>query len=292
MSISKRHHFIPKYYLNNFTNEDNTFYIFDKKNPKKILRRSPKQVCFEDHRNSMFGKSNIPHPYLEEKVYGFFDNKHAQVFNELCNNKVDLEYWSIDRVHVLEYLIPFMYWRNPKNDQEFDNIINSMKSLHELDLTISNGNSGDEIDDLEFHKEILNTPDFRKAARINYGIKTFRHNVKKHKELEWRVYDYQGFGGFVTSDFPLLFKNKILEIADLRGDVILPVSPYRSFMRIDENKENNFPTPAIQNFSQIHYADRFVISHNKEYLELLVSEYNRISSSGEIDDLLKKLWVF
>ena len=292
MSKSKRHHFIPKYYLNNFTNEDNTFYIFDKKYPKKILRRSPKQVCYQDHRNSFFGKSNIPNPYLEEKVYGFFDNKHAQIFNELCNNIIDLEYWSKDRVHVLEYFIPFIYWRNPINDQDFDNILNSMESLHELDLTISNGVNGDEIDDLDFHKEILKTPDFRKGARINYVIKTFRHNIQKYKELEWRVYVYQGFGGFVTSDNPLLFRNEIVEIADLRGDVILPISPYRSFMRIDENKENNFPVPAIQNFSQIHNADRFVISHNKEYLELLVSEYNRFSKRGDINNMLNNLWVF
>jgi hypothetical protein len=292
VSISKRHHFIPKYYLNNFTNENNTFFVFDKKHPKKILSRSPKQVCYENHRNSIFGKSNIPHPYLEEEVYSFFDNNHAQIFYEFCNEVVDLKYWSKERVQILEFFVPFLYWRNPKNDQDFDTILDSMNSLHDLDLTISNGVSGDEIVDLEIHKEILNTPDFRKVARLNYGFKTFQHNIQKYKELEWRVYDCQGFGGFVTSDNPLLFRFKRTEIADLRGDVIFPISPSRSFMRIDENRENNFPIPVIQNFSQIQNADRFVICHNKEYLELLVSEYNRLSNGGDINDLLKNLWVF
>lgn len=292
MSNSKRHHFIPKYYLNNFTNNDNIFYVFDKKYPNKILSGSPKQVCYENHRNSLFGKSNIPHPYLEEKVYGFFDNKHAQVFSEFCNEIVDQRYWSVERVKVLEFFVPFLFWRNPVNDEAFDDIINLMDSLHDLDLTISNGVTGLEIDDLEFHKEIIRTSDFKKVARINYAVKTFRHNIQKFKELEWRVYDCKGFGGFVTSDNPLLFRYKMMEIADLRGDVIFPISPSRSFMRIDESRENTFPIVAIQNFALIHTAKRFVISHNREYLELLVSEYNRLSSRGEIHDLLKNLWKF
>lgn len=292
MSISRRHHFIPKYYLNNFTNNDNKFFVFDKKYPNKIVSRSPKQVCYENHRNSLFGKSNIPDPYLEEKVYGSLDNKHAKVFYEYCNEVFDLKYWSEERAKVLEFFVPLLFWRNPTNDELFDEIINSMSSLHDLDLTISSEVDGNEIDDQEFHKEILSNPDFKKVARVNYAVTTFRHNIHKYKELEWRVYDCLGFGGFVTSDNPLLFRCKMEEIADLRGDVIFPISPTRSFLRIDEKRKNTFPVPAIQNFHLIHSAQRFVISPDKDYLELLISEYSRFLKAGKLDDLLKNLWLF
>ncbi len=289
MSKSSRHHFIPQFYLENFVNPDNHFFVFDKQNPKKILRRSPKQVCYETDRNSFFGKSNIPIPYLEEKSYRYFDNFHAPIFKNLCNNEVDHNYWSVQNVQILEFFIPFLFWRNPLNDNLFEDFIQKLNKLEELNLVIYNGITNEVIDDDKFHKEILGNSDFKKAARINTAIETFNHKIQRFKDLEWRVYDYAGFGNFVTSDNPILFKNPIKELSDLRGDVILPISPNRSFMRLDEKKDNTFPISVIQNFHLIHSANRFVISQNKEYLELLLIEYNRFLSNGNLNEVLERL---
>lgn len=292
MSKSSRHHFIPKFYLENFVNPDNHFFVYDKQNPNKIFRKSPKQICYETHRNSLFGKANIPIPYLEEKFYGYFDNLHAPIFKSLCNDKVNTNYWTVKNVQTIEFFIPFLFWRNPTNDNLFDDFIQQLDKLEDLNLVIYNGITNEVIEDDKFHKEILGNSDFKKVARIPTAIETFKHKINRFKESEWRVYDYNGFGNFITSDNPLIFKNPICELSDLRGDLIIAISPNRSFMRIDKNKENTFPIPVIQNFSTIHSANRFVISQNKEYLELLVKEYHRFLKNENLRDVLQKLWIF
>lgn len=292
MSKSSRHHFIPKFYLENFANSDNHFFVYDKEKPNKIFRKSPKQVCYESNRNSFFGKDNIPSPYLEEKTYSHFDNIHAPIFKNLRFDIVDENYWTKKNVQTIELFIPFLFWRNPVNDHLFENFINQLNKLEDLNLVIYDGSTNKIIDDVEFHRKILDNSDFKKGARINTAIETFNHKTDRFKELEWRVYDYNGFGNFLTSDNPLLFKKPFMELSDLRGDLIFPISSSRSFIRIDENRKNSFPQPGLQNFLMIKNAQRFVISGDKEYLELIISEYEKLLKIGSLDNLLKNLWEF
>ena len=283
MSKSSRHHFIPKFYLENFVNPDNHFFVYDKQNPSNIFRKSPKQVCYETNRNSFFGKDNIPIPYLEAKTYSYFDNLHAPVFNKLLSNVIDNGYWTTENTHTIEFFIPFLFWRNPLNDILFDNFIDTLERLEDLNLVIFNGNTNEIINDISFHKKILKNSDFKKGARINASIETFRHKPERFKELEWRAFEVLDPSIFVTSDNPLLFRYSIKEF---------PIGPKRSFIRINEKSEEAYPHNAIQNFSIVHSAKRFVISSNKEYLELLINEYNRFLTNGNLYKILDSLWSF
>lgn len=163
MSVLSRHHFIPKFYLESFVNDDGHFYVFDKQNPKKILRKSPKQVCYESNRNSFFGVENIPIPFLETKSYSYFDNLHATIFKQLLGNKIEGNYWTTENTHMIEFFIPFLFWRNPANDNLFDHFISKMERLEDLNLVIYNGNTDEIINDLSFHKKILEIVTLRKV---------------------------------------------------------------------------------------------------------------------------------
>jgi hypothetical protein len=60
---------------------------------------------------------------------------------------------------------------------------------------------------------------------------------------------------------------------------------------IDERKKKVYLIPVIQNFYLLHSANRFVISKDKEYLELLVNEYSRFQKNGNLNEVLSHLWV-
>lgn len=65
--------------------------------------------------------------------------------------------------------------------------------------------------------------------------------------------------------------------------------PFLEFMK---KNEDTYPHNTIQNFNIVHSAERFVISSNKEYLELLISEYNRFLTNGNLFKILNGLWFF
>ena len=55
MAISKRHHYIPQFYLKGFTNELGEYYLFDKER-NEIRKSKPINSFFENKRNTAFVK--------------------------------------------------------------------------------------------------------------------------------------------------------------------------------------------------------------------------------------------
>ncbi|MBT0813023.1 DUF4238 domain-containing protein [Litoribacter ruber] len=294
MSKSVRHHFVPQFYLRNFLSErSGSFFVYDKKGKgNKISVKSPKQVCYENHRNSFFGKENIPVPFLEEKTYTIFDRKHSESINFLAKTNDFEEIWTKNNVENIEFFISLLHWRLPSSDSKLDHKIKVAERVEDFGLTISTRKSQKIINDLSFHKEILQTRDFRTAVRINLAVNTFMEEFEKHKSLEWRLFALQGYGNFLTTDNPMLFKLYPQKASDLRSEVILPISQNRALIRIDENHPSVFPKPAFINLMLIDQAERFIISPNKLYLEECIKVYHQLKENGEIDNLKSKLWNF
>src|SRR3954469_14980818 len=84
MKLSWRHHYIPQFYLRNFTNEQGFFYLFNKE--KNIIERnakSPESYFFERNRNTF----TLPHgeldDFIETSFYKIFDNMSSYAFEKL-----------------------------------------------------------------------------------------------------------------------------------------------------------------------------------------------------------------
>jgi len=58
--ISKRHHYIPEYYIDGFTDNNGFLCIYDKQK-NKIIRnlRPPKSIFFEENLNSISVGANL-----------------------------------------------------------------------------------------------------------------------------------------------------------------------------------------------------------------------------------------
>ena len=51
-TASKRHHYLPRYYLKGFTNSDNRFFVYDKEE-ERIFVSSPGAAFFENNLNTV-----------------------------------------------------------------------------------------------------------------------------------------------------------------------------------------------------------------------------------------------
>ncbi len=51
MATSKRHHYLPQFYLRGFTDNKGEFYVFDKQT-EEIRKSNPLNSFFENHRNT------------------------------------------------------------------------------------------------------------------------------------------------------------------------------------------------------------------------------------------------
>lgn len=95
-SNTKRQHFVPKFYLNEFGEE---IFVYDKTNDKQIIS-SPKNLALKKN----FYKVSTDAQNLVEKMFGEFENEHAPAFRKLIDER---NYYILDdeyKLKICEFL--------------------------------------------------------------------------------------------------------------------------------------------------------------------------------------------
>ncbi|MBA0882460.1 DUF4238 domain-containing protein [Flavobacterium undicola] len=124
-SESKKHHYIPVFYIKNFCNEKGQIFVNDKSNEKdyeNIKIKYPKNIFFEWNRNNFEfdGEKND----AIEKMYGILDNDLVKTIKKVIDDEAlpgrGLKVETLRKLIFLGYLIK---WRVPKNDP----LVNDLK---------------------------------------------------------------------------------------------------------------------------------------------------------------------
>ena len=91
MSISKRHHYIPEFFIKGFAGEDRLLSVYNKQTAKlEPKRRSPKQIFFEWNRNT-FSLNGEDSDFVE-KLYQNREDKFSKTYKKIMKNKNQLNY--------------------------------------------------------------------------------------------------------------------------------------------------------------------------------------------------------
>ena len=123
MGLSKRHHYIPEFFIKGFTGKDGKVSVYDLSEGEiKSGRKSPKQIFYEWNRNT-FKIDGQPTDFVE-KLYQFGENKFAPVYYKLIEKKGPVDLSAKDRFHLI-YFIGSLHWRLPSNDEKVDKKIES-----------------------------------------------------------------------------------------------------------------------------------------------------------------------
>ena len=161
--VSTYHHFIPKFYLNNFTDANNQFYIYlvrEKRFKKNGKLFSPSSHFFIKNGNTIkqFSKKE---DFLEKEHYSNLDSEVALIFEKINSNEGISKCGLTDfEIVKLNYFFTHLFWRNPKNDELIRQLIQA-KSIKAFGFKLIDENR-QEIFDENIDNIIKNHPDIYK----------------------------------------------------------------------------------------------------------------------------------
>ncbi len=184
MNISKRHHYLPQFFLKGFTGKDGKLAVYDlQKNELREKRVTPKQIFFESERNTfqIQGKETD----FVEKLYQRIDNDFAPTYKKILEQKGRSQI-KVQELMNLILFIGFTYWRVPKTDQKIRKIVrqSSPQELHfRIRNKISNQDAPQDIID-----RIMSNPAFVETYRMVKPIVDYLKNNTGKTLENWNIY--------------------------------------------------------------------------------------------------------
>lgn len=228
MNDTRRHHFIPVFYLKHFTDDNGFFYIFDVKKGKFKSggrRFAPRTHFYEFDANTAFQASN-PTDFIE-KGFSEFDSKVGAIISKIRLNedyKLTSEEWVL-----LQYFINILYWRNPGNTEKIRAYVNGANNLSAFLLQLKNRQTGERRSDEE-ERRMMTHPDFYKFARLILPAATYSEIFQKEVNDHAHIHSFPEGLPKLISDYPIIYRRP--ETESLHTDeFIFPLTPTKILFR-------------------------------------------------------------
>lgn len=280
-NLSWRHHYIPQFYLKEFLNENNQFYIYDKASDKiKDNSFSTKSHFFEKNRNTI-KINNHNSDIIESKILKLLDDNFSKLYKKVIQEE---EFINSKNIVTLYLFITFLTWRLPKND------IILKEYIMDYDFTnlfkVSESNQDSLIEKIE---NLKNFEDFIKLSKIiipSYEINSDRIGRNIYK---WHQINVPFNNSGLTSDFPIIKLNNGL-LFDDNQKFLFPISSNKLLFFGDTTK-TSIEKDFFINFDLeiINTSQRYVCASNRDYLTDIVNLYRLEKKFNKLNDIKAKL---
>ena len=285
MDITKRHHYIPEFFIKGFTGDDKMVSIFNRETGKlDNNRKSPKQVFFEWNRNTVNinGEDN---DYIE-KLYQFGETKFSETYRTIIGNQESFQFKDFEKLHLI-YFISELHWRVPNQDIEFLNHLNRINSEDSI-LQIRNKNSGENISQ-KLYSELIKNPPISEAFKMIKAMEDFEGILKDVKIEDWKLYSV-GINNpqlNLLSDNPVIMRDSKSNI--LKSELIFPLSKGETVYHTNGKILNEIPAENRMKVDVLAFlqSKKFVCGPKPEYLKD-ISEYAKFYDTEEKIGKLKE----
>lgn len=281
MTASKRHHYLPQFYLKGFINHDGRYYLFDKEK-EEIRESTPSNSFYQNHRNTgMAGDEKL---VLLEDMYARIESETAPHYQKLINvtslNDVESETF----IRVINF-IRYQYWRIPQNDKQLDEIIDKL-SFAETGFDIKD-KLGKSAATPELQQQLKSIDVFRKMYRMIIPILSGSKQYRKNDFENWRLYT-RGNRLQLTGDSPVII-DKFIDFGSLNEELIFPLSGDKILIHTKRPKPKNLPSKFLLQLDMLllQQADRYVCCSDKQYLEILINDLYSFSKHHDLKDHMK-----
>lgn len=289
MITTKRHHYLPQFYIKGFVNSDNKIHVFDK--VEKCFKKhefSTQQIFFEWNRNTLL--INGEKDDFIEKFYGKFENIIAPTYNKIKNQSYRINYNPKDIFNLL-LLVSLTHWRLPINDEEAKKFVMSTPSK-KLFIKIINKETEKEVRE-EFYEELKTRNGFIEMYKLSKSFIDFG-NLDMNKNFDnWKIYgaatDVQLH---ILGDNPIVFKQQPENKNILETELIFPLSKgitlyHNKGKVIYELKPEDRVKVDVMVFLQ---SQRFVVGPNREYLNMIKNLAEQYNSESRVEILRKEIF--
>jgi len=282
---SSKHHFIPQYYINGFSDSYNLLYIYDKTRDKiKNGQKGSGGVFFELDRNTL-NIDNTDNSILEEELFSKIDDELSKRMRKFCV----LPFQDIkdkDSSDIFLFLID-LFWRNPLNDETF------REMWTRSSITIHDRKSGEILNDPSQVAFLMNDPIHKKMERSKMTLTAFEEILKNKKKggKDNRIIDMKN-EIFVLGDYPILFeKNPENQTELITLDFLIPLNSKRMFSsRTEDLVFFDYDDAMIYNALIIDQSQTTICSANKQVLDESIRLYKHLIENDLIDTYRKRLF--
>ncbi len=288
---SKKHHYLPKYYLKGFTNSKNGFFVYDKQ-ADKIFRTSPDTTFFENNLNTITLSDGNSSDSLEN-LYTGIENSSWDSFDRIRNSDSLTVIDLLDKMNLYLFLL-VLHWRLPSNFKYVENLSGKMftndKNLNFMSLKNKNGVDASK----EFTEMLKDSSAFKKSSRLIVPFAPFYEKNWSDSLYDWRfLYTGDIKNWYVVGDNPIITKgDNDHDPVDCLKEFIFSVSG--KILLVNTNKPINKGLPSefvIQyNISMVERAQRFIACPNKDFLEALIKHYKIYVQFGKTDTIIMEMF--
>ena len=225
--MTKKQHYVPQFYLRNFTSEDNKLWVFDRVK-REYYCKTPKEVCYEKYLYETPWKDENPKLgkfVLENQIENYFADKEGEYsylikrIIDICKNPQNKNA-LICRHEEKEMLASFVaniFVRNPW----------SLKQI-ESDLPLEELKENEEIQAIEQIIQIMGLGDIdslvRAADKKVWLTEEFDGSRLTPRILKMNyMFLVSQKGAFITSSFPAIY-----QLCDTEEDGFMPSNIYLS----------------------------------------------------------------
>ena len=289
MNITKRHHYIPEFWIKGFVGEDGFVSVFNKdKGELEKTRKSPKQIFFEWNRNS-FNIKGEKNDFIE-KAYQLGESKFSKTYNKIIEKQEQIELSPYEILHLM-YFISEIHWRVPSQDENADDYINKM-ALGKSILQVKDKITGENISEEKFSK-LKNEPFFIKTSKIIRGMEDFMKMSKNCKLENWRLFytpeNNPQLG--LLSDNPLIIRNnKSSNI--LESELIFSISKGKTIYHTKGKILKEIPPENRIDIDVLTFiqAKKMVCGSNPKYLEDIANLSKLYNTENRIKHLKERIF--
>ena len=281
-----RQHFVPRFYLSNFTNRDGFVYVWDKCK-QKLFKTTVDNICYEKDLYDIRWQNADPRLgkyVLDNKIENEFADKEgvaASVIKKVVQKSFDVNniFLDNDERRALIEFIALLYLRNPDTIKRIINFINTHNSHGEMVETIDSFNQvfselglGEATSLIDYSKMLAIFSSEIAGSPFNKELE----KMQKMTVVFWRAVNDL----FVAGSFPLII-NAEKNYNFVR--IVLPISPNVACVLFDKrlthfvegdvfNIKSDVVSEIYEGFYKKYDKDlcRFIISNNKKTIKRII----------------------
>ncbi len=293
--MSKKHHYLPRYYLTGFTNSDNSFFVYDKQKDI-IFPSSPDNSFFINNLNTATLPDGSSSDFLEG-LYTDLENLCWPSLDAIRKSTSKNPVQLLDMMHLFLFIL-YLYWRLPSNIEIADRL--SEKAFidnNDFDyfrLMKSNGEKAPK----EIAESMKKSQAFKKAFRqVVPLLPFFKDKNWAFKLNNWRFF-YSETSWDMVGDNPIIVRDiNNHDLIYCLEEFVFPVSGKILLVNINKPPTKGLPPKfTIQfNTALIEKSQRFVACQNKDFLEAQIRDFKlhiRFNKTNiiipELFDMLEK----
>lgn len=268
MSNSKRHHFIPKFFIKGFTGPDGKVAVFNKiKNELDPIRKSPRQIFFEWNRNT-FQVNGEKTDYVE-KLYQFTEDQFAPLYKKIIRK--DYKIRTQDFFPIIHFIGNCHYRVPSQDDSAEQRIFNSTNQ--ELFLKILKKGSNEEAPK-EMYERIRNDKSFIESTKLMLSVADFLNADLPSNFSNWKIYEAASEVQLhLIGDNPVVQKDS--NYSNLfKSDFMFPLSSGKTLYHVNGNpiremKPENRVAADLLLFIQ---SDKYVCGPDDSFLNAIAQK--------------------